>query len=70
VAQDLLHAVCLFARAGLLAPLRCGKFSLVFGYRLIVTVLPLWLESSMLASMMAIAVVLPELAWNVDFFLV
>jgi hypothetical protein len=34
---------------------------------LLVTVIALWLESSMLASMMAIAVVLPELAWNVDF---
>ncbi len=28
----------------------------------------LWLESPLLTSMMALAVVLPELAWNVDFF--
>jgi hypothetical protein len=35
---------------------------------LIVTVPALWLESSLLASMMALAVILPELAWNVDFF--
>ena len=35
---------------------------------LLVTVPALWLESSLLASMMAVAVTLPELAWNVDFF--
>jgi hypothetical protein len=35
---------------------------------LLATVPALWLESSILASMMALAVVLPELAWNVDFF--
>ena len=35
---------------------------------LLVTVPALWLESSMLASMMALAVLLPELAWNIDFF--
>lgn len=28
----------------------------------------LWLESPLLASMMALAVLLPELAWNVDYF--
>ncbi len=28
----------------------------------------LWLESSLLASMMTLAVLLPELAWNLDFF--
>jgi len=28
----------------------------------------LWLESSLLASMMTLAIGLPELAWNVDFF--
>jgi hypothetical protein len=28
----------------------------------------LWLESSLLASMMTLAIALPELAWNVDFF--
>jgi hypothetical protein len=35
---------------------------------LLVTVPALWLESPLLASMMALAVALPELAWNVDFF--
>lgn len=35
---------------------------------LLVTVPALWLESSLLASMMALAVLVPELAWNVDFF--
>src|SRR6266536_4483809 len=28
----------------------------------------LWLESPLLASMMTLAIGLPELAWNVDFF--
>ena len=32
------------------------------------TAVALWLESSLLASMMALAIALPELAWNVDFF--
>jgi hypothetical protein len=36
---------------------------------LIVAVPALWLESSLLASMMALAVTLPELAWNLDFFI-
>lgn len=35
---------------------------------LLLTVPALSLESSLLASMMALAVALPELAWNVDFF--
>src|SRR5215510_11496420 len=35
---------------------------------LLVTLPALWLESPLLASMMAVAVTLPELAWNVDFF--
>jgi hypothetical protein len=35
---------------------------------LLVTVPALWIESRLLASMMALAVVLPELAWNLDFF--
>ena len=30
--------------------------------------LAVWLENSLLASMMALAVLLPELAWNLDFF--
>ncbi len=28
----------------------------------------LWLESPLLASMMTLAIALPELAWNADFF--
>lgn len=35
---------------------------------LLVLVPALWLESPLLISMMALAVVLPELAWNVDYF--
>ncbi len=35
---------------------------------LLASVAALWLENSLLASMMAVAVVAPELAWNVDFF--
>jgi hypothetical protein len=35
---------------------------------LLVLVPALWLESPLLISMMALAVVLPELAWNIDFF--
>lgn len=35
---------------------------------LIVTVPALWLESSLLASMMAVSVVLPEGLWNLSFF--
>ena len=36
---------------------------------LIVSVPALWLENRFLASMMAVGVLLPELAWNLDFFL-
>lgn len=35
---------------------------------LIGTAIALWSESSFLASMMAVGVLLPELLWNVDFF--
>ena len=35
---------------------------------LLTTGATLWLESSLLASMMMLAVLLPELAWNLDFF--
>jgi hypothetical protein len=35
---------------------------------LFTTVVALWLESSLLASMMTLAIALPELAWNTDFF--
>jgi hypothetical protein len=36
---------------------------------LLVTVPALWLESPLLASMMALAVTLPELGWSLDFLL-
>ena len=35
---------------------------------LLTTGAALWLESPLLASMMMLAVLLPELAWNLDFF--
>ena len=35
---------------------------------LLTTGVALWLESSLLASMMTLAIALPELAWNADFF--
>ncbi len=35
---------------------------------LLTTGVALWLENSLLASMMTLAVLLPELAWNLDFF--
>lgn len=35
---------------------------------LILTVPALWLESSLLASMMAVGVLLPELWWNISYF--
>ena len=35
---------------------------------LLTTAVALWLESSLLASMMTLAIALPESAWNVDFF--
>jgi len=35
---------------------------------LLVTAVALWMESALLASMMAVAVALPELAWNLDFY--
>ena len=35
---------------------------------LLLTPFALWQENRLIASMMAVAVVLPELAWNVDFF--
>ena len=36
---------------------------------LLVTVAAVWLESRLLAGMMAVGALLPELAWNLDFFL-
>ena len=35
---------------------------------MLITAAALWLESALLSSMMLLAIALPELAWNVDFF--
>ena len=35
---------------------------------LLITAVALWLESPLVAGMMTLAIALPELAWNVDFF--
>ncbi|MGI8734546.1 MAG: membrane-associated protein [Pyrinomonadaceae bacterium] len=45
-----------------------GNFLWFSDIALLTTVPALWLESSLLTSMMALAVVLFDLAWNVDFF--
>lgn len=45
-----------------------GNFLWFSDISLLVTVPALWLESSLLASMMAIAIMLPEAFWNVTFF--
>ena len=45
-----------------------GNFLWFSDIALVLTVPALWLESSMLASMMAIAVLLPEAFWNAGYF--
>jgi hypothetical protein len=45
-----------------------GNFLWFSDVALLTTVPALWLESPLLASMMALAVALPQLAWNFDFF--
>ena len=35
---------------------------------LLLTLVALWMESALLASMIALAILLPELAWSIDFF--
>jgi hypothetical protein len=45
-----------------------GNFLWFSDIALIVTVAALWLESSLLASMMLVAILLPELVWNIGFF--
>jgi len=47
---------------------RMGNFLWFSDVALLAMVPALWLESRLIASMMALAVALPELAWNVDFF--
>ena len=45
-----------------------GNFLWFSDIALIITVAALWLESSLLASMMLVAILLPELIWNIGFF--
>jgi hypothetical protein len=45
-----------------------GNFLWFSDIALIGSVAALWLEDALLASTLALAVILPELAWNVDFF--
>jgi len=45
-----------------------GNFFWFSDIALIVTVVALWFESSLLASMMLVAILLPELLWNISFF--
>jgi hypothetical protein len=45
-----------------------GNFLWFSDIALVLTVPALWLESSLLASMMAVGVLLPEAFWNVGFF--
>jgi hypothetical protein len=45
-----------------------GELPMVLGRTLLVMVPTLWIESRLVASMVTLAVVLPELAWNLDFF--
>jgi len=45
-----------------------GNFLWFSDIALFGTLLALWLESSVIASMMAISVLLPEVVWNVGFF--
>ncbi|PYQ41699.1 MAG: membrane-associated protein [Acidobacteria bacterium] len=45
-----------------------GNFLWFSDIALIGSVAALWLENPLLASTLALAVLLPELAWNVDFF--
>jgi hypothetical protein len=47
---------------------RLGNFLWFSDIAMIATVPALWLESSLLASMMALAIVLPEVFWNVTYF--
>jgi hypothetical protein len=46
-----------------------GNFLWFSDIALIVTVPALWLENALLASMMALAVLLPEVLWNLGYFL-
>ena len=45
-----------------------GNFLWFSDIALLTTVPALWLESSLLASMVAVGIILPEVLWNVSFF--
>lgn len=45
-----------------------GNFLWFSNIALLLTTLTLWLESPRLASMMTLAVLIPEIGWNIDFF--
>ncbi|HUM18168.1 MAG TPA: membrane-associated protein [Candidatus Nitrosotalea sp.] len=45
-----------------------GNFLWFSDIALFITAVALWTESPLLASMMALAVLLPEMIWNADFF--
>jgi hypothetical protein len=45
-----------------------GNFLWFSDIALFGSVIALWVESSLLASMMAVGVLLPEIAWNIDYF--
>jgi hypothetical protein len=45
-----------------------GNFLWFSDVALLTSVPALWFENALLASMMAVGVLLPELAWNLDFF--
>ena len=45
-----------------------GNFLWFSDLALFATLFALWLESSLIASMAAVAVLLPEVVWNIDFF--
>lgn len=45
-----------------------GNFLWFSDIALFTTAIAMWLESSLLASMMAVGMLLPEIGWNIDFF--
>lgn len=45
-----------------------GNFLWFSDIALFLTAIALWLDNSLLASMMALSILLPETGWNIDFF--
>jgi hypothetical protein len=68
VVEDLYTAFVAFLAPIYLKHWGPGNFLWFSDIALFATLLALWIESGFLASMMSIAVLLPEVAWNVDFF--